>query len=257
MSDFAKFEHRSPAHQNAVDILQGKWACNLAQICPGLVSGEINLYKDDNRPRLAGNSLGNGEGRFDGMAVLELGPLEGAHTYQIERLGAKSILAIEANVEAFLKCLIVKEIAGLQKAKFLLGDFVEYLSDAPDKFDMVFCSGVLYHMVDPINLIRLINMVTDKVFVWTHYYEPGVGEHRVPRKVNRFGLSLTYYELEYRGMNDGKFWGGNKPVAAWLEKEAITHAFQHFGYSKIDIVEESPKHPNGPAFSLAVSRLHR
>ncbi len=37
------------------------------------------------------------------MNILELGPLEGAHTYQLR------ILAIEANAEAFLKCLVVKE----------------------------------------------------------------------------------------------------------------------------------------------------
>jgi hypothetical protein len=60
-------------------------------------------------------------GRLDDMSLLELGPLEGAHTYQLEKLGAKSILAIEANVEAFLKCLITKEITGLQVAKFMLG----------------------------------------------------------------------------------------------------------------------------------------
>ena len=64
---------------------------------------------------------------MDGFRILELGPLEGAHTYQLEKLGAAEIVAIEANKEAFLKCLIIKELAQLERARFLLGDFVTYL----------------------------------------------------------------------------------------------------------------------------------
>ena len=62
-------------------------------------------------------------GRLAGFGILELGPLEGAHTYRLEQLGAERILAIEANVEAYLKCLIVKEILGLIKSKLLTWRF--------------------------------------------------------------------------------------------------------------------------------------
>ena len=114
------------------------------------------------RPRHAARLLGTND-RLDGMRVLELGPLEGAHTYQLEKLGAASILAIEANADAFLKCLITKEILSLGAAKFVYGDFCEYLKETNEEFDLVFCCGVLYHMSDPIALIESIAKVTTNV----------------------------------------------------------------------------------------------
>ena len=49
-------------------------------------------------------------GKFLSKRVLELGPLEGAHTYMLQQLGAKEIISIESNKRAFLKCLIIKNI---------------------------------------------------------------------------------------------------------------------------------------------------
>src|SRR5437763_7974065 len=126
-----KFETRAPSAQNAVDLFQGKWASDLSEVAPKLVSGGSPLFRTDDRPRLAGLTLGNADGRFDGMSVLELGPLEGAHSFQLQLLGAANVVAVEANTEAFLKCLIVKEIAGLDRVRFLLGDFTAYLESAP------------------------------------------------------------------------------------------------------------------------------
>ena len=85
-------------------------------------------------------------GSIEGFRILELGP-RGQHSYQLERLGAASVLAIEASPDLFLKCLITKEILDL-KARFLLGDFVQYLESTADEFDLIFVSGVLYHMTD-------------------------------------------------------------------------------------------------------------
>jgi hypothetical protein len=36
---FRKFEQRAPAHQNAVDIFEGKWACDLVEVCPVVKRG--------------------------------------------------------------------------------------------------------------------------------------------------------------------------------------------------------------------------
>ena len=58
-------------------------------------------------------------GGLQGRDVLELGPLEAAHTAALLQAGARSVLAIEANKQAFLKCLIVKELCGLRDASFM------------------------------------------------------------------------------------------------------------------------------------------
>jgi SAM-dependent methyltransferase len=249
-----KFELRAPSDQNAIDIFEGKWASDFAEVFPDLRAGQTSLFNADRRPRDAARLLGV-EGRLDGMRVLELGPLEGAHTYQLEKLGAASVLAIEANAEAFLKCLIMKEITGLRTAKFMHGDFFKYLSTADESFDLAFCCGVLYHMSDPIALIESISKVTDKCFVWTHYYDQAhyPWAPRELRSDPRYP-GVKIYGVEYNDMGCGQFWGGNQTTAVWLEREDILLTFRRAGFSRIDLVDETPDNPNGACFSFAAQR---
>src|ERR1044072_4088612 len=101
-----KFETRAPDVANAIDIFAGHWAVDLSTINPAWRGGPISLA-GDNRVALAARALGQG-GRLDGMRVLELGPLEAIHTHQLAELGARRIVSIETNVEAYLKCLVMK-----------------------------------------------------------------------------------------------------------------------------------------------------
>jgi SAM-dependent methyltransferase len=252
---FRKFELRTPSHQNALDIFEGKWASDFADVCPGSRAGQSPLFTVDTRPRDAARLLGIND-RLDGMRVLELGPLEGAHTYQLEKLGAASVLAIEANAEAFLKCLITKEITGLRTTTFMHGDFSEYLKEANERFDLVFCCGVLYHMPDPLALIQSIAKITERCFVWTHYFDR---EH-YPGPPREAGSDLRYpgvklYALEYNDMHSDRFWGGNRPISVWLERDDILSAFRRAGFDKIDVIDEAPSHPNGACFSFVAQRL--
>jgi 2-polyprenyl-3-methyl-5-hydroxy-6-metoxy-1,4-benzoquinol methylase len=155
-----KFERRFPTHQNAIDIFRDHWASKIEEVCPGLTSGPGPYFSADRRPSIAAQYLGFEPGSLQGMNVLELGPLEGAHTYQLAKLGADRIIAIEANAEAFLKCLIVKEILQTPRCRFLLGDCLKFLQESHDQFDMIFCSGILYHMENPFELIKAISQHT-------------------------------------------------------------------------------------------------
>jgi len=102
-------QRRPPDHRNAIDLFAGRWATDLSRLNPAWQSGGKADLLADPRPAQAARYLGSG-GRIDGMSFLELGPLEAAHTYQLEQLGADRILAIEANGDAYLKCLKVRRI---------------------------------------------------------------------------------------------------------------------------------------------------
>ncbi|MEG4232669.1 hypothetical protein QUA40_11235 [Microcoleus sp. Pol11C3] len=103
-----------------------------------LVAGTIPLF-EDNRITWAIEQLKGVQSKH----IIELVPLEAGHTYMLEKLGASSISAIEANSRAYLKCLIVKEVMKLQKAHLLYGDCVEYLRSSHNKFDVCLASGIL------------------------------------------------------------------------------------------------------------------
>jgi hypothetical protein len=227
-----KFERRFPSHQNAIEIFGDHWASKIEEVHPGVTSGALPMFAADQRPSIAAQHLGLMPGALNGMNILELGPLEGAHTYQLAKLGADHILAVEANSEAFLKCLVVKEILQTPRCQFLLGDCLQFLQESSERFDMIFCSGILYHMENPYEFIKAISQHTDRVFVWSHYYDPNVPTpaERQPKKIVCDGLALTFYEQAYGDQSYGKFWGGNKPTASWLTKEDIELCFRHFGY---------------------------
>lgn len=248
-----KFEQRPPSPQNEIDIFAGRWASDLSKVIPGTRSGPVDHFVSDPRPRFAMEALvGDVAGRK--LRMLELGPLEAAHTYQFEREGIPEIVAVEANVEAFVKCLIVKNLLGLQKSKFLLGDFVEYLKTDNSRYDFIFCCGVLYHMQDPVQLIELMAARTDRVFVWTHYHTDGFRPGLVGKTVRRYGEAFRYYEIPYAGRHLGTFWGGNKPSASWLSRDDVLRAFRLNGFTNTRIHEEDLQHPGGPCFSVSFWR---
>lgn len=253
-----KLEQRFPSHQNAVDLFEGLWASKIEEVFPGLESGPGPFFRQDTRPLVAAQHLGIVPGSLHGMSIVELGPLEGAQTYQLANLGADRIVAVEASTDAFLKCLIVKEILQIPRCQFLLGDCLTFLQESRERFDMVYCAGILYHMENPFELIKAISARTERVFLWTHYYAPGgcpAGVVHVPKAVLCDGVEMTFYEHTYPDSGSGPFWGGNRPSASWLSREDIERCFRHFGYALTVHADQPTLH--GPCITATAIREQR
>jgi hypothetical protein len=249
---------RAPHPQNALDIFPGEWASALPGEHAGLKAGRAQLF-EDTRLVWALDRLGG----VAGKTVLELGPLEAGHTYMLDRAGAASVLAIEGNTRAYLKCLVVKELLGLPSSRFVCGDFTEYLRTATDRFDMVVASGVLYHMANPVEVLERCCAISDSLYLWTHYYDAAVlgasaaTAHRVvaPQASSHAGFAHELYRHEYgQALNLQGFCGGSRPFANWLTRDTIVAALRHFGMAHIEIAFEEPGHANGPAFALVARR---
>jgi hypothetical protein len=248
----------APGPANAVDIFKGQWTSKLPPPYDGLTGGVAPLY-DDPRVQLALEVLGGVRGK----RVLELGPLEGGHTYLLDRAGAAHILAIEGNTRAFLKCLVVKELVGMPAAHFACGDFMEYLRGTPERVDVAVASGVLYHMMSPVELLARLSRVADAVYIWTHYYDEALLAARLanarrvvsPEEAEYEGFRHRQFRFQYgSALERDDFCGGNRPEARWLTRADILAAMAHFGYSRVHPFYEQPEHPHGPAFSVVAQR---
>lgn len=248
-----------PCEQNALDIFKNEWASRLPEPFAQLAAGNIPLF-EDGRINWCVKSLGG----IQGQTILELGPLEAGHTYMLEKKGAASILSIEANTRAYLKCLIIKEILDLKRAKFICGDFVKYLQNCATKFDVCIASGVLYHMTNPVELLSLISQVTDKIFIWTHYYDRDLlaaNPHKIAKKfpssisAEYNGFKHTLYRYEYlTALADPGFCGGSQAFSYWMSRGDILAALEYLGFNEIRINFEKPDHPNGPSFAVLAIR---
>lgn len=253
----ARYIESAPSPQNALDIFKGQWWSRLPEPFSGLEAGHLEMFQDA-RISWALSHLGD----VTSKTVLELGPLEGGHSYMFERAGAASVIAIEANQRAYLKCLIVKEILGLLRTHFLCGDFVEYLRQSETHY-LVCASGVLYHMVNPVELISLVSKVTDRLFLWTHYYDADIIQSN-PQHRKRF---TARYEREFDGFRHQlfrynywgsfgvrRFCGGSHPYAHWMRRDDIIACLLHFGFNVIRTSFDLPEHPDGPSFALVALR---
>jgi hypothetical protein len=248
----------APSAQNAVDIFKGEWASRFpAALGIPVEAGGIPLFEDG---RITGaiEQLGG----VAGMRVLELGPLEGAHSYMLELYGAASVTAIEANTRAYLKCLITKELLNLQRVKFLCGDFVEYLKATSERFDLILANGVLYHMRNPVELLSLLARHTNRVNMWTHYYDDRVQSDKHLR--NKFpssaaaevdGFRHSLFRQEYQvSLGAPGFCGGSEEYSNWLSRSDLLSCLSHFGFKDIRIDYEEPDHPHGPCFAIIATK---
>ena len=248
-----------PSNQNILDIFKDEWASQLPADT-GLVTkpGFAGLF-EDGRIIWAEQVFGS----FANWNILELGPLEGGHSYMLQKSNANKIIAIEANSRAFLKCLCIKEILNLHTVEYKLGDFVTFLEKDDSKYDLVLASGVLYHMADPVKVLHLISKVTDRVFLWTHYYDEPTISSREELKV-RFepvdslvyeGVSYDYSTQSYQAaLNSVMFCGGLQPTTKWLTRDSILKALKNFGFVDIQINFDDINHPNGPAFAICAKK---
>jgi hypothetical protein len=198
---------------------------------------------------------------FSNKSILELGPLEGGHSYMMSDMGAESVTSIESNSRAFIKCLIVKEILQMGNVNFLLGDFDKFLQTTNKKYDFVLASGVIYHCLNPIQVLSNISKVTDQIGIWSHYFDHeicnSIYKERFDYKgklvlVNNF--EARYFQLDYKeSLNWSGFCGGPNPSTNWIEKSTWINFFNSLGFD-FKIIAESLDHPNGPEFTAIATR---
>ena len=251
---------KAPSLQNIIDIFSGEWSSRMPA-GSNLIAmpGFAGLFEDA-RIDWAAEILGG----FADKTCLELGPLEGGHSYMMQRMGAKKIISIEANSRAFLKCLCIKEIFHLDKVEFRYGDFRNFFAENSDHYDILIASGVLYHMLDPLLLIKQMSQVSDHLLIWTHYYDASVINARSDlrpkfgrlRDVEKDSARYQWVDYSYDSALSWKgFCGGSAPTSRWLTRESIVNYIRANGYNRIDISFEAKDHPNGPSFAVCAQRI--
>ncbi|MSU22403.1 MAG: class I SAM-dependent methyltransferase [Opitutus sp.] len=259
MADFKHFFGVAPSDQNALDLFAGEWSSSPPAARPELKAGATPLFDDPRmtwtHDRLIEMGLAGG---FQGRDVLELGPLEGGHTFLIDRLGAKSVTAVEANARAYLKCLIAKETFGMPHARFLLGDCLTYLRETDKTYDIGVACGILYHLTNPVELLELLARRCQAIFLWTVFYDPEfVAQHPVPGAkfsesiaMEHAGFKHSVHRFNYGASLDWKgFCGGGEVYSYWMEKPEIIAALQRFGFTDF----RTEQHPNVHGSALLVA----
>lgn len=169
--------------------------------------------------------------------VLELGSLEGAHSFSLARRGL-TVVAVEgrpANVE---KARFVQRLLGVDGVSFVCVDLDRARLADLGRFDAVFCVGLLYHLRRPWRLLDELSSVASGVLLQTHYAAEATSTSEgVP--------GVWYGEFGARDPLSGL-----SPTSFWMTLPAIVERLGAAGFG-VETVELTPDHPHGPLVTLA------
>ena len=140
-----------PCAQNALDIFTKEWNAQLPHPLHELKARNSPAFEDPRSPGSESNSI-----TPQVCARSRVWSARGQANLHARETRSTSILSIGTNTHAFLRCLVLKELLGLNRSRFMLGDFVSYLRTS-ERYDLVIASGVLYHLVNPVETIALMS----------------------------------------------------------------------------------------------------
>jgi SAM-dependent methyltransferase len=106
--------------------------------------------------------------RFAGLRVLDVGTLDGFYAFVAEARGAERVLAVDS--EQYVEWvrarwgLELEGGEGFRAISGLIGSRVEYrrldafdLERSEEKFDFIFCFGILHRVESPLGLLRILH----------------------------------------------------------------------------------------------------
>ncbi len=180
----------------------------------------------------------------EATTILELGALEGAHTFMlVEEPHVQRVLALEGRAANLRKALFLKGVLAAEKAEFLQANLETDPLSYGD-FDAVFCSGLLYHLPEPWKLIERIAAVAPKLFLWTMYSDD---------------VSADLVVDGFRGRRQVEG-GADEPLSGlsdhsiWLTLGSLIEALTRSGYRRVEIFQNDLAHPAGHAVTLGAAK---
>ena len=177
--------------------------------------------------------------------IIELGSLEGGHSFALaQNPVVERVLAIEGREKNIEKAKLVQKIFDDKKVEFVEGDLEKLDFGQFGAFDAVFCSGLLYHLPKPWELIPKLARISPNIFIWTQ-----ISEEAKAKKMREGWRGRIYRE--------GGFFdplSGLSKKSFWLSLGSLIGLLTGNGYKEVKIIEHNLTHPNGVSVTLAATQ---
>jgi SAM-dependent methyltransferase len=177
--------------------------------------------------------------------VLELGSLEGAHSFILaQHPGIRRVVAVEGRESNLRKARFLQQLLQVPNVEFIQANLEDADVTAFGKFDAVFCCGLLYHLPEPWKLLEQLPRVAPVLFIWTQYCSEN--------EARDLGSGLRGKTHIEGGANEPL--SGMSSTAIWLTLDSLRQVLTASGYRKIDVIHDDLAHANGPAVTLGARR---
>ncbi len=213
-------------------------------LAPGLETAAIGSRPStDVRTEIVLEACG---GSLDGRTVVDLGCLEGGFTLAFAERGAQHALGIEARELSVQRCELARSFLGLDNAEFVIADLKTELPRR-DPFDIVFATGILYHVADPAEMLRSMRAAcTHLALIDTHVADPERATHgcspmteRMSGGVSSPGRMFPEYAPDVSdGEKEGLVWAAYSDVDAfWPTEAALVDMIRTAGFARVEKVD--------------------
>jgi SAM-dependent methyltransferase len=172
--------------------------------------------------------------------VLELGCLEGGHTFPIAKK-ASEVIAIDSRDHNLEKARwLAEEVFETRNVEFREANLETFDLGKLGSFDVCFNVGVLYHLPEPWVLLSRLAKNCRSMFLWTHYapeHEAGV-------------VREGYNGMLYREFGPDEPLSGMSELSFWPSMSELMRMLDDTGFEDVNILEDEDRHPHGPAVLL-------
>jgi SAM-dependent methyltransferase len=186
-------------------------------------------------------------GTIKGKRILDVACLEGGFAAAFARLGAIEVVGVESRDLNIRRCLLVKRYLKLANLTFIQGDVKDVTRDWLGEFDIVFASGILYHLDDPYSFLMNISSLTrDFLLLDTHIALRDSWKHGCSKKISKrtfggnsyLGRVATEYPPDLpRGEVEQLLWSAwSNPMSFWVTEESLVTILRDVGFKHISKV---------------------
>lgn len=169
----------------------------------------------------------------DARRILELGSLEGADTVRLARRPHTSVVAVEGRAENVARARFVVDLQELSNVTLLHADVETFDLASLGRFDAVLCTGLLYHLQRPWDLLATLSMMTDKLLLWTHYWggdDTTVDERGYVTKI----VHEDHPEPRTRALSR---------TVRWLDRPSLFRTLLDAGFGQVIVLNEQSTGP--------------
>ena len=171
--------------------------------------------------------------------VLELGCLEGGHTFPLARV-AEEVVAIDSRAQNLTRAQWVAEQLECPNILWIEANLETFALADLGRFDVVFNVGLLYHLPRPKLLLERLAAVADKMYLWTH-----VAPEELDGAVRDGYRGMLYDE---HGVGDPL--SGMSESSFWPTLEELLRMLGDVGFVDCELLDLDEDHPHGPAVTL-------
>lgn len=176
--------------------------------------------------------------RINIKQCLEVGCAEGYNTVKLAKI-FKSVIATDVRPRNIIGAMIRQWVLELDNIEFQCLDLNNsgiVLDNI--EIDIVYHTGVLYHLQHPIEHLKYIASITDKLFLATRCYDKESNIKLLDCKISNWNEFRRYKVSEKSASWDRSF-AGITDYSVWLHKNDIKAILHHVGFKKVTLLEET------------------